>query len=91
MRRASLSTILHRTNYLDLDDNAVMSADSYADLLERLFATYEGRHSLAAIEHVTTQCRGELAGQTSPSARFELLERLARQRLDDLPPSHTSR
>jgi hypothetical protein len=68
-----------------------MSADSYADLLERLFATYEGRHSLAAIEHITTQCRTELAGQTPPGALFELLERLARQRLDDLPPSHPSR
>jgi hypothetical protein len=31
-----------------LDDNTVMSADSYADLLECLFAIYEGRHSLAA-------------------------------------------
>jgi hypothetical protein len=67
-----------------------MSADSYADLLERLFATYEGRHSLADIERITNQCRTELAGQTSPGARLELLERLARQRLDDLPPSHSS-
>ncbi len=64
-----------------------MSADSYADLLERLFATYEDRHSLAAIEAVTAQCRTELAGQTPPGAQFELLERLARQRLDELPPS----
>ena len=74
-----------------LDHNAVMSADSYPDLLERLFATYEGRHGLAAIEHITTQCRTELAGQTAPGARFELLERLARQRLEDLPPSQPSR
>ena len=40
-----------------------MSADSYADLLERLFAAYESRHSLATIEDVVTQCRTELAGQ----------------------------
>jgi hypothetical protein len=39
-----------------------MSADSYADLLERLFASYEGRHSLATIEQITKQCRTELAG-----------------------------
>jgi len=70
-----------------LDDNAVMSADSYADLLERLFAAYETRHSLATIEDVVAQCRTDLTGQTPPGARFELLERLVWQRLDDLPPS----
>lgn len=70
-----------------LDHNAVMSADSDGDLLERLFAVYEGRHSIAAIEHITAQCRTELAGQTPPGAQLELLERLARQRVDDLPPS----
>jgi hypothetical protein len=64
-----------------------MSADSYADLLERLFAAYETRHSLATIEDVVAQCRTDLAGQTPPGASFELLERLVRQRLDDLPPS----
>ena len=61
-----------------------MSAESYADLLERLFAAYETRHSLAAIELVTAQCRKDLNGQTPPGAHLELLERLARQRLDDL-------
>jgi hypothetical protein len=70
-----------------LDDNAVMSADSYADLMERLFAAYETRHSLTTIEDVVTQCRTDLTGQTPPGARFELLERLVRRRLDDLPPS----
>jgi hypothetical protein len=73
-----------------LDDNTVMSADSYADLLERLFATYETRHSLTTIEDVVTQSRTELTGQTPPGAHFELLERLVRQRLDDLPPLHRS-
>jgi hypothetical protein len=68
-----------------------MSAESYVDLLERLFATYEDRHELAVIEQVTNQCRTELAGQTPPGAHWELLERLARQRLDDLPPSRASR
>ncbi|MGI8678749.1 MAG: hypothetical protein ACR2LX_08710 [Jatrophihabitans sp.] len=63
-----------------------MSADSYADLLERLFAAYETRHSLATIEDVVAQCRADLTGQTPPGARFELLERLVRQRLDDLSP-----
>jgi hypothetical protein len=72
------------------DDNAVMSADSYADLMERLFAAYETRHSLTTIEDVITQCRTDLTGQTPPGARFELLERLVRQRLDDLPPSSPS-
>lgn len=67
-----------------------MAADSYADLLERLFAAYESRHSLATVEDVVSQCRTELTGQTSPGAQFELLERLASQRLDDLPPSHRS-
>src|SRR2546430_2461745 len=33
---------------------AVMSADSYADMLERLFAAYDTRHSLATIENVVT-------------------------------------
>lgn len=64
-----------------------MSADSYADLLERLFAAYEIRHSLATIEQVVAQCRTDLAGQAPPGARLELLERLVRQRLEDLPPS----
>jgi hypothetical protein len=27
-----------------------MAADSYSDLLERLFATFEDRHTIAAIE-----------------------------------------
>jgi hypothetical protein len=67
-----------------------MSAESYIDLLERLFATYEDRHGLAVIEQVTHRCRTELAGQTPPGALWELLERLARQRLDDLPPSLAS-
>lgn len=64
-----------------------MAADSYADLLERLFAAFEDRHSLRVIEDVAGRCRNELAGQTATGARFELLERLARQRLIDLSPT----
>jgi hypothetical protein len=67
-----------------------MSADSYADLLERLSATYNDRHSHATIGHIANQCRSDLVGQTSTGTGFELLERLARQRLDDLPSSLAS-
>lgn len=68
-----------------------MSADSYADTLERLFVTYEDRHTFAVIEDVATQCRKQLAGQTPSGALLELLDRLARQRLDDLPPTRPDR
>lgn len=65
-----------------------MSADSYADLLERLFAAFEDQHTLPVIEDVAGRCRTELAGQAPHGAQFELLERLARQRLTDLSPTH---
>ncbi len=61
-----------------------MAADSYPDLLERLFAAFEKIHTFAAIEDVAAQCQRDLAGQTSPGAQLELLERLARQRLTDM-------
>lgn len=69
----------------------VVTADSYADTLERLFAAFEDRHTLAVIEGVATHCRAQLAGQTPPGAHLELLERLARQRLDDLAPTRPAR
>ena len=69
------------------DHNDIVSADSYADALERLFADYEDRHTFAVIQNVVVECRTQLAGQTPPSALPELLDRLARQRLDDLPPT----
>ncbi len=59
-----------------------MSADSYADLLERLFGDYEDRHTIAVIEKVGSQSRAQLAGQSPPGAQLELLDRLARQRLE---------
>jgi len=64
-----------------------VSADSYADSLERLFAAYEDRHTFAVIENVVTECRTQLSGQPPPGALPELLDRLARQRLNDLPPT----
>lgn len=64
-----------------------MAADDYPDLLERLFAAFEDRHTFAVIKDVTARCRSDLAGQTPAGARFELLERLARQRLVDMSPT----
>lgn len=64
-----------------------MPADSFADMLERLFAEYELRHSLMVIRAVVTRCQDELAGQPSPAAELELLDRLARHRLNELPPT----
>lgn len=72
-------------------DNYVMNADSYADTLERLFAAYEDRHTIAVINDLVAECRTQLAGQTPPGAQPELLERLARQRLGDLPPTRPAR
>jgi hypothetical protein len=68
-----------------------VSADSYADLLEGLFSAYEDRHTIPVIEKVVSQSQAQLAGQTPPGARLELLDRLARQRLEDLPPTRPTR
>ena len=64
-----------------------VAADSYPDLLERLFSAYEKVHTFTAIEDVAARCQRDLAGQTSPGAQLELLERLARQRLTDMSPT----
>lgn len=64
-----------------------VAADSYPDLLERLFAAFEDRHALPVIEDVAARCRSELTGQTPAGAHFELLERLIRQRLTDMAPT----
>lgn len=50
-------------------------------------ADFGQKHRLPVIEEVAAACRDDLAGQTSPGAEFELLERLVRQRLDELSPS----
>ncbi len=64
-----------------------MAADSYPDLLERLFITFEKTHTFTVIEGVAAQCQRDLAGETTPGAHLELLERLARQRLTDMSPT----
>ena len=72
-------------------NNDLVSADSYADLLERLFGAYEDRHTMPVIEKVLNESRAQLAGQAPPGAHLELLERLVRQRLEDLPPTRPAR
>jgi hypothetical protein len=59
----------------------VVVADSYADMLERLFVEFESGLSLIVIEQVARQCRDDLRGQTPDGSGLELLERLIRQRL----------
>lgn len=61
---------------------ASAAADSYADVLERLFASYEARHPLRWITAVTAQARAELQAQVPRQVQPELLERLVRIRLD---------
>jgi hypothetical protein len=68
-----------------------MAAESYPDLLERLFAAFEDRHTIAAIDGVRRRCRDELTGQTVPGSELELLERLVRQRLSDLGSTRLAR
>lgn len=68
-----------------------MSDESYADVVERLFRGFEDRHSLSVIADVVAACRHELDGQTPMPARAELIYRLARQRLLDLPDSLPNR
>jgi len=58
--------------------------DSYADVVERLFAEFTPRHSLSDIAAIVGQCRAELS--CSPALALpELIERLARVRLS-VPP-----
>lgn len=67
----------------DSDACAHLHADSYADIVEKLFGEFEGRLSLCAIVDVVNSCRHDLAG--SPiGALPELTERLARHRIADL-------
>jgi len=62
--------------------------DSYVDVVERLFRELEGRHLLSVISDVVAECRDQLNGETPVTAFPEMLERLARQRLTDLPSTH---
>lgn len=63
-----------------------MNDVSYCDVTERMFAEFERVHPLPVIAAVVRQCCDDLAG-SPPGAIPELVERLARQRLSDLPPS----
>ena len=63
-----------------------MTDVSYCDVTERMFTEFERVHPLPVIAAVVRQCRDDLAG-SPPGALPELVERLARQRLSDLPPS----
>ncbi len=63
-----------------------MNDISYCDVTERMFKEFERVHSLPVIAAVVRQCREDLEG--SPRGALpELCERLARQRLTDLPPT----
>ncbi len=67
-----------------LPDSAVTSADSHADLVERLFREFEHRHARTDILAVIRAAQTDLAG-SPPAALPELVERLARQRLSAAP------
>lgn len=57
---------------------------SYADTVECLFAEFEGRVPLPLVSAVVHECREQLS--CSPETAIpELLARLARQRLKDVP------
>lgn len=67
-----------------------MGQDSYGDVVERLFAEFEGSVPLPVIAEMVHLCREQLRGAPT-LAMPELLERLARQRLIGTPtgrPSH---
>jgi len=64
-----------------------MTDQSYADITERLFCTFEAVHPLPVITAVMQQCRADVGSSTPSGAKPELLERLARQRLTGLQPA----
>jgi len=45
--------------------------DSYADVVERLFEEFEGRHLLSVVSDVTSECLHDLQGQTPETAMPE--------------------
>ncbi|MDT4949148.1 MAG: hypothetical protein QOJ37_1743 [Pseudonocardiales bacterium] len=60
---------------------AIVTGYSYPDVVERLFREFGDRFALTAIVEVVHECREQLSGVTE-SAMNEMLERLARQRLN---------
>lgn len=70
------------------EPEALWHSGTYADVVEELFREYEDSLPLCAILAVVNGCRHDLAG--SPlGAMPELLERLARYRIDNLLHSST--
>ena len=62
-----------------------MSAESLADVTERLFREFEPRLSLGTIVATVRQSRRDLEDAGTPQPALpELVERLARQRLTQL-------
>jgi hypothetical protein len=75
----------HGRRYSQLDGVvAVVTRYSCADVVERLFRDFGERISLAVIVEVVHECREQLSG-VAESAMNEMLERLARQRLNATP------
>lgn len=66
-----------------------LAGESLADITERLFARFEGAVPLPTIVRVVRRCRREL-DIAGPGSLPELLERLARQRLQSLAASPTT-
>lgn len=63
---------------------AVVTGYSYADVVERLFREFGDRLPLTTIVDVVHESREQLTG-VRESAMGEMLERLARQRLNSTP------
>ena len=60
-----------------------MPQPSFADVVERLMAQFEGRVSAATVADVVMECRRELR-RVGANPRPEEIERLAEQRLHEL-------
>ncbi|MGX7678728.1 hypothetical protein ACSMXN_07500 [Jatrophihabitans sp. DSM 45814] len=65
--------------------NLYRPAHGYADLVERMFHEFEDQHQLVVIRKIVAECQSDLMGEAGSPALPELLERLARQRLSNLP------
>lgn len=61
---------------------------SYANVVERLFREFADRFPLTVIVEAVHECRGQLSC-VPESAMPEMLERLARQRLNSAPQPST--
>jgi len=68
------------------DDPGDPDQSWFPTIVESLFRDFEARHPLTKILAVAQQCREDLRG-SPPAALPELIERLARERLRQLPPA----